>query len=39
MKTLTKIAIILAFFVAIIAISTISNAATVRVTGEVLNIL
>ena len=38
MKTLTKIAIILAFFVAIIAISTISNAATVRVTGEVLNI-
>lgn len=38
MKTLTKIAITVAFFVVIMGISTISNAATVRVTGEVLNI-
>ena len=38
MKTLKKVLLIMATSIAIIAISNISNATTVRVTGDTLNV-
>ena len=38
MKTLKKVILMVAIFLAVLIISNVSNAATVKVTGETLNV-